>query len=62
MSPTSTREDIYAARQRHAHASKQAKDRILDEVCATSGCHRTAAVRVLAGPAPRPRSRRRLGL
>jgi hypothetical protein len=59
MSPTSKREYIHAVRQRYAHASKQAKGRILDEFCATLGYHRKAAIRVLAGPAPRPRSRRR---
>jgi hypothetical protein len=59
MSPTSKREHIHAVRQRYAHASKQAKGRILDELCATLGYHREAAIRVLAGPAPRSRSRRR---
>jgi hypothetical protein len=55
----SKREYIHAVRQRYARASKQAKGRILDEFCATLGYHRKAAIQVLAGPALRPRSRRR---
>jgi len=34
MSPTSKREYIHAVRQRYAHASKQAKGLIPDELCA----------------------------
>ncbi|MDR7556047.1 MAG: transposase family protein [Armatimonadota bacterium] len=59
MSPTSKREYLQAVRRRYAQASKGAKGQILDEVCATLGYHRKAAIRALAGSGPGPGRRRR---
>ena len=50
---------IYA---RYRQAPRETKGQILDEFCASTGYHRTAALRLLNGPPPgraRPRRRRR---
>ena len=60
MSPTSKREYVQAVRHRYTHAARSEKSEILDEVCATTGYHRKAAIRTLTTPfqlAP-PRHRR----
>ncbi len=60
MTPASKRDYIETLRSRYARATRPAKTRILDEVCATTGCHRKSAIRVLKDPpAPRTPPRRR---
>ncbi len=61
MSPASRREYIRAISQRYRTAARLAKQQILTEVCATTGYHRKAAIRVLNRPPdaqPRRRQRR----
>lgn len=48
MSPTSKREYLRAIRQRYLQASRAAKGRLLDEVCATTGYHRKYAIQLLS--------------
>lgn len=60
MSPTSKREYLRAISQRYRTAPRRAKPQILSEVCATTGYHRKAVIRVLnRPPAAQPRPRRR---
>ncbi len=61
MTPASKRDYIETLRSRYARATRPAKARILDEVCATTGCHRKSAIRVLTCPPAAPPSRRRRG-
>jgi hypothetical protein len=58
MSPVSRREYVQAILQRYQQASREAKSRILDELCAVSGYHRKWAIaklRALSQPRPRHR-------
>ena len=62
MSPRSKREYISAIVQRYFSASKATKHQILNEVCATTGYHRQAAIRRLRqarSPQPTPPRRPR---
>jgi len=47
MSPRSKREYTEAINLRYKNASRRKKTVILDEYCATCGCHRKHAIRVL---------------
>jgi hypothetical protein len=47
MSPLSKREYREAVHLRYKNASRREKTAILDEFCATCGCHRKHAIRVL---------------
>jgi hypothetical protein len=47
MSPMSKHEYLHAILRRYQHARRHEKARILDEVCATTGYHRKAAIRRL---------------
>ena len=47
MSPGSKREYREAVHVRYKHATRHEKTAILDEFCATCGCHRKHAIRVL---------------
>ena len=47
MSPRSKREYREAVHLRYKNASRHEKTAILDEFCATCGCHRKHAIRVL---------------
>jgi hypothetical protein len=62
VSPRSKQEYIRAIMPRYFSAAKTTKHRILDEVCATTGYHRKAAIRRLRHartlPTPPPRRRR----
>jgi hypothetical protein len=49
MSPRSKREYTEAVHLRYKNASSREKTVILDEYCATWGCHRKHAIRVLKG-------------
>jgi len=44
MSPMSKREYVHAILERYHQAARQAKSRILDELCATAGYHRKYAI------------------
>ena len=63
MSPQSKREYQAAVHLRYKHATRHEKTSILDEFCATSGCHRKHAIRVLkrfkrfARPKPKRRGK-----
>ena len=62
MSPRSKQEYMRAVVQRYVSASKVVKCQILNEVCATTGYHRKAAIRRLRqarGPQPTPPHRQR---
>ena len=63
MSPTSKREYLRAIAQRYRAATRPIKQQLLTEVCAMTGYHRKAAIRVLNRPpavSSRPRRRRPL--
>ncbi len=64
MSPRSVREYAEAVRPRYRRARRHEKGHLLTEFCQTTGYHRKAAVRCLAGrrrrPAPAQRGRPRL--
>lgn len=63
MSPTSKREYLRAIAQRYRAAPRPIKQQLLTEVCALTGYHRKAAIRVLHRPpavSSRPRRRRPL--
>jgi hypothetical protein len=49
MSPRTKREYTEAVHLRYKNASRKEKTTILDEYCATCGCHRKHAIRVLKG-------------
>lgn len=49
MSPQSKKEYTEATHLRYKKASRSGKTKILDEYCATCGCHRKHAIRVLRG-------------
>jgi hypothetical protein len=49
MSPRSKREYREAVHLRYKNATRTEKTAILDEFCATCGCHRKHAIRVLKG-------------
>ena len=49
MSPRSKREYTETVHLRYKNATRQEKTAILDEFCATCGCHRKHAIRVLKG-------------
>ena len=49
MSPRSKREYRETVHLRYKNATRQGKTAILDEFCATCGCHRKHAIRVLKG-------------
>lgn len=61
MSPTSKREYLRAIAPRYRIAARRAKQQLLTEVCATTGYHRKAAIRLLNRPlaAHPPRRRQR---
>ncbi|HEV8310166.1 MAG TPA: integrase [Methylomirabilota bacterium] len=62
MSRRAKWEYLHAIHGRYGQAAREAKRRILDEFCATTGYHRKSAVRLLNGPPPGgapPRRRRR---
>jgi len=62
VSPRSRSEYLQRMQQRCIQAPRAMKSHILTEVCATTGCHRKAAIRVLNAPRhPAPRLRRRRG-
>jgi len=62
VSPRSRSEYLQRMQQRYIQAPRAMKSHILTEVCATTGCHRKAAIRVLNAPRhPAPRLRRRRG-
>jgi len=64
MSPRSKREYLEAVHLRYRRASRRGRSLILDEFCATTGCHRKHAIRLLrrfkrfTQPRPRKRGRR----
>jgi len=66
MSPRSKREYLEAVHLRYKKASRRGRSLILDEFCATTGCHRKHAIRLLrrfkrfTQPRPRKRGRRPL--
>ncbi len=59
MSPQARREYLATIRQRYARASRTAKARLLDEVCAATGYHRKYAIQILHHPPSPARPRRR---
>ena len=60
MSRRATWESLQAIAARSQRASRAEKSRMLDECCQVCGSHRNAAVRLLNGPLPTIRPRRRL--
>jgi hypothetical protein len=57
VGPQATREYLAQMRERYAQARPGARGRLLDEVCAVTGYHRKAVIRVLRRPVgPRRRS------
>ncbi len=61
MTPQSVREYLQVIRPRYTLASRTAKSQLLTEVCATTGYHRKAAIRVLSQAPSKRRRRRRRG-
>ncbi len=61
MSRSSRRDTIQRIYPRYRGADRAGKRRILDEFCANCGYHRKHAIRLLNGPPPaaKPRKRRR---
>lgn len=59
--PKSKREYLEAIRARYAAASRPVKSQLLTEVCATTGYHRKAAIRVFTRPPHPGPPRRRVG-
>ena len=60
VGPQAKREYLVRMRERYETADRAAKSRLLDEVCAVTGYHRKAAIRLLRRPAaPRRRGRGR---
>lgn len=61
MSPRSKKEYTELTHLRYKKASRREKTKILDEYCATCGCHRKHAIRVLRGfkRFTKPRARKR---
>jgi hypothetical protein len=62
VGPQATREYLARMRERYEQARHNARGRLLDEVCALTGYHRKAVIRLLRRPAPPqprpPRGRR----
>ena len=59
MSRRAKWEYLHAIHQRYRQASPTEKSRILDECCQVCGYHRKSALRLLNGPLPLQRPRRR---
>ena len=63
MSPRTKREYLEVVHRRYKNATREQKSLILDEYCATAGCHRKHAIRQLNGfkrfTAPKPKKRGR---
>jgi hypothetical protein len=61
MSLRAKEEYLRAVHGHYRQATREAKGQILDEFCASTGYHRKSALRLLYGPPPgaRPRRRRR---
>jgi hypothetical protein len=59
VSPTSKREYLRAISQRYRIAPRRTKQQLLTEVCATTGYHRKAVIRVLNRPPASPSPPRR---
>jgi hypothetical protein len=59
MSPTSRRDYLRIMARRYRTAPRVVKQQLLTEVCATTGYHRKAAIRVLNRPPATPPPRRR---
>lgn len=63
MSPRTKREYLEVVHRRYKNATRDQKSLILDEYCATTGCHRKHAIRQLNGfqrfTAPKPKKRGR---
>jgi len=63
MSPRTKREYLEAVHGRYKNATREQKRLILDEYCATTGCHRKHAIRQINGfkrfSAPKPKKRGR---
>ena len=58
MTRTSVWDYAAALRPRYQAGGKRARGRMLDEFCVTTGYHRKAAVRLLAGAGPLSGGRR----
>lgn len=50
MGSQARREYLGRMRERYEAAGREAKSRLLDEVCAVTGCHRKAVFRLLGRP------------
>lgn len=61
VGPQARREYVGRMRERYAKADRAAKHRLLDEVCAVTGYHRKAAIRLMRRAARTPRRSARCG-